>query len=378
MRKALKTLGLALLLISVTHAGSVAAPNGEIRCLNYGDPFLFDFAVDSYTKNTGALTLRVTITYCPETRHKPTCDLLTLSVYPVRGLTYTGEDTLLLPYGDKSPITLSFDVLVPREDTSALIFLWECGGTARFLGPAFVPSGDSVETFWAYPYFYSDLMEERTMRHLEPYLQKDYERAKREWEAQQESLKHVGKSITGHLPRPTPEDSARWQSRQKGITLDSLHKLEQTPETTYTTRFLYIGDTLYVRRMGEYKFRPAETYASREEAEQAMRNRKPDPSKEQHIVIDLRKQEDYEFVEKLVDSLIPMEKTGYYHTVTTYGVIDKIKAHRIEYSIYPRYPGEKPPPGLSKRSRASASAVPLRLEQQVSFQVQRSEMKDRT
>jgi|GEM_PF-3219964 len=274
MSKVLKAIGLALVLSVISNLGSVAAQNGDSGCSDRMSPFLLEFAVDSYTKSTGNLTLKVTITYCPETSIKATCDLLTLSVYPVRGLTYTGEDTLQLPYRGENPFSVFFDVIVPPNDTSALIFLWECG-FARWDGQCFATSGDTLVTFRASPSFYSDLSSERTMRHLEPYLQKDYERAKREWEEEQERLKNVVKSVRRHLPGWSAEEAARRRLPSKTITMDSLHKLEETLLTEYSAQFIQVGDTLYVRRKGEYKFKPAETYASREEMEESRRNRKP-------------------------------------------------------------------------------------------------------
>jgi len=348
MQTLTKLLGLVLVLSAVTHAGSVAAPHREVHCWKHGEPFLFDFAVESYTKNTGAVTLKLTITYCPESSVETDCDLLTLTVYPVRGLSYTGQDTLLLPFRDESPITLLFDVIVPPEDTSALIFLWECGGSARFLGPAFVPGGDSVETFWAYPNYYSDLATERTMRALEPYLQRDYERAKRDWEAKQESLKILyppeGKMSTGKttpeaallskLRTLSPEDSSLFVtlSEQGKRRLLKMRSLERTPLTDAPREVIFLDGTAYVRYRGETKFHPvAPTTDPLAHAQRMTDSIRIEENREYDLTIDLRDPADYQFVRGLVDTLMPTERVGFYRTVVRWKTIMQLREHGIDF-----------------------------------------------
>jgi hypothetical protein len=245
MQKAVKVLGLALLLSAISNMGSVAAQNGDDACLDRMDPFLLDFAIESYTKSTGALTLKVTITYCPETPNKAICDLLTLSVYTVGGLAYTGEDTLQIPYRGGNPISVLFNITVPPNDTGALVFLWECDGMARWDGERFVTTGDTLEASRAGVSWYDGPMMERSMQFMEPYLQQDYERAKREWEAQQESLKQLyppeGTMTTG---KKTRNEAMHYKIRM----------LEMHPLTNKDREEIWVGDTIYVRERGEIKF----------------------------------------------------------------------------------------------------------------------------
>jgi hypothetical protein len=342
MLKAVKVLGLVLLLSAISSVGNVAALNGEIHCLDYGDPFLFEFAVESYTKSTGALTLRVTITYCPETSLKANCDLLTLSVYPVGGLTYTGEDTLLIPYRDQNPYTALFEVTVPPNDTCALVFLWECG-QARWDGQCFATTGDTLVTFRANPSHYGDLARERSLRKDEPYLQKDYERAKREWEAQQESLKHFkGKETTA--PVMNPEDSALVDSlSDKGKRLlGKMRMMEDSPLTHNRRQTVEIEGRWFVRDSGETKFRRVEAKTDeqlRVDAQRYWDSLAANPPGNQYdVILDLRDPEHYGFAKSLLDSLIPADSVGFYRAVmdrpTLIKLISVLRNHPVHRNFW--------------------------------------------
>jgi len=345
MKKVMKAIGLSLLLSGAGYAQTEenpywdqGGPSGPV------EPFGPGFEVVSYNENTGQLTLKFTITYFPDAQLQPTCDLLMMVVYPFRGLTYAGPDTFYVPYRTENPYSTLLEVTIPPNDTSYLVFWEECGDVARDYGRAFVTTGDTLVT-WGGTGGYSRYLAIEWTERQKPFSREEYERAKREWEERQEQLKSVGKSTTGHLRRLTPEDSARVKVWRREITLDSLHKLEEKPLTDKNAQVIQVGDTLYIRKKGEYKFRVAETFNSWEEYLESRRNLKPeDLVSEVHIVIDLRDPEDYNFVKGLVDSLIPMEKPGYYHTVAKMSVIDAIKTHRIGYMRYPRYPGESGPP----------------------------------
>ena len=347
MSKLWKVIGLALLFgAQISFGGGQLGTGKAMRHFPGGlvEPFGPGFEVVSYAKNTGQLKLKFSITYFPDAQLQPTCDPLMMTVYPFDGLIYTGPETLLVPYQIENPYSTLWELTLPPNDTSYLVFREECGNTAYHYGITFVTTGDTLLTRWGSGGHDGLLILEWSDRHQLKSLE-DYERAKREWEERQERLKHVGKSTTGHLPRPTPEDSGRVKAWQREITLDSLHKLEEKPLTDRNAQVIQVGDTLYIRKKGEYKFRVAETFNSWEEYLESRRNLKPeDLVSEVHIVIDLRDPEDYNFVKGLVDSLIPMEKPGYYHTVAKMSVIDAIKTHRIGYMRYPRYPGESGPP----------------------------------
>jgi len=296
----------------------------------------------SYDKSTGQLILDLSIEWHFFVPDLTTCEVVTVHATGVDGLEYSGPERWEVQPDTLTPdFSTRLQVMAPPNDTSGLSVVIECGKYQHKSPRYFITTADTLQVLASNPREWPKMPTEKENRQNRL---KDYERAKREWEEEQERLKHVGKSITGHLPRGSTDDSAFERPPSREMTLDSLHKLEETPLTELSGQFVQVGETLYVRREGEYKFKPAETYSSREEAVQARKNREPDWSREDHIVMDLRKQEDYDFVKKFVDSLIPMEKEGYFHTVTTIDVTDKVRARRIEYAPYPSYPGQSGPP----------------------------------
>ncbi len=285
--------------------------------------------------------------------YKDTCHNLRLTVDSIIDLEYYGQKQWDIYIDSVTSFSTNVEVKVPLNDTSGFIIKTNCNIFPHKWDRYFITYRDTVYSMWGDPsQYYIDgassplplpTEEENRMNRL-----KDYERAKREWEEKQKQLKTAHKSVRGHLPGWSAEEAEKRRYKSNTITLDSLHKLEEMPLTELSGQFVQVGETLYVRHKGEYKFKPAEMYSSREEMEQSRRNREPDLTQEKHITIDLRKQDDYDFLKQLVDSLIPMEKKGYYHTVTTFRIIDKIKKRNIEYAPYPRFPGEITPPGPSK------------------------------
>ena len=361
MSKLLKVTVLALLFAVIWGAA------GEVQAtVKVGARYLPKFVPLSYVKGTGEVKLKITIQRDLDDPQAP-WDEVTLTAYGVdlkyrgdttrwdnpysgfsdsKSLEYYGDSTWLARFDQQGHYSTTFDLTVPDNDTSCFVILLEFDGYSFYQGQCFVTTGNTLNTFIAWPNYWGALQLERSNRRKHV-PREEHERAKREWEERQEQLKkHKSKGTTKYLHGLSAEEVERMRSESsKTITMDSLHKLEEEPLTDYNAQLIQVGDSLYIRKKGEYKFRVAETYNSWEESLEAKRNLKPeDLVSEVHIVIDLRDPEDYNFVKGLVDSLIPMEKPGYYHTVAKMSVIDAIKTHRIGYMRYPRYPGESGPP----------------------------------
>ncbi len=355
-----KIVGLILLLFSL----SGKAEEEEIGNWDRGysgpvEPFAPGYEVISFDKGSGELTLKFTITYYPDAYLKADCDELMMVLYPFDGLVNKGEDTLYVPYGKENPYTVLLNLTLPPNDTSYLVFREQCGKTAYHYGITFITI-DTLVADWGTGGRDRALGSEWGVRHW-PDPQSDYERAKREWEERQKELKHVGRGVTGRLPREGSEGDTLEGPPSRGLTLDSLRKLEENPLTEATAQVVQVGETLYIRHRGESKFEVMETYGSREEAMHASKNRPPDLSKRVHIVLDLRKQEDYDFAKGVVDSLVPMERAGYYHTVVGYFEMEKLRQRHIRQNHYPYYPGELPPPPAPRDSSPSPRTKPRRV-----------------
>jgi hypothetical protein len=346
MLKAAKVLGLALLIAVVWNAASHAQTDKDPFVMGSDIPpwpMIYEFETVSYSKGTGQLTVKLTISYVPESRLKALCDEFLVTVYPMSGLIYSGPDTIYVPYRTQSPYPIMLDLtLTGAADTSCIVFLWECGEIAFYFGRCYVPTGDTLNTFAAWPNYWSDLAEERTMKHLEPYLQKDYERAKREWEAQQESLKHVGKGSL--YIAISPEDSALADSlSEKGKRLlANMRSLERSPLIDEERQNVEIEGRWFVRERGETKFRRIQGKTLEElraETQHFYGSLEAYPPDSTHdVILDLRDSANYDFAKSLLDSLIPTDSVGFYRAVMNRPTLMKLDQHGIRFWLTECWP----------------------------------------
>jgi hypothetical protein len=339
MKKVVKAVGLALLLSVAMSAGQQVnatiegGPSGPV------EPFGPGLEVVSYAKNTGQLKMKFTITYFPDAQLQPTCEQLMMTMYPFDGLTYNGPDTLLVPYKTENPYSTLWELTLPPNDTSYLIFREECDRVAYHYGIMFVTTGDTLVTRWESGGRDGELSFEWTFRHwADP--REDYERAKREWEARQESLKlFKGKSTTGHGLRLTPEDSATFNTlSEKGKRqFVRMRHLERTPLTDEDRQWIEVDGRWYVREHGDYKFRhvPGKTmeeiHAETQRYQDSLAANPPNNLYD--IILDLRDPKDYDIAYSLTDSLVATKEIGFYRTVVTRPVLMKLIQKGIDYQL---------------------------------------------
>ncbi len=342
MCNAVRALGLALWFAVVSSATGYAqsdeypywdqnGPSGPV------EPFGPGYEVVSYDENSGHLTLKFTITYFPDAYLKATCEVLMMTMYPFDGLIYAGPDTLLVPYRTQNPYSTVWELTLLPNDTSYLVFREECDRTAYHYGITFVTTGDTLITRWGTGGRDGELVLEWTVRRW-PDPREDLERAKREWEAQQESLKHFkGKETTG--PVMNPEDSALVDSLsdQGKRQLGKMRIMENSPLTDYERQTIEIEGRWFVRDRGETKFRRVEAKTDeqlRADAQRYWDSLGANPPKNAYdLILDLRDRGNYEFAKSLLDSLIAADSAGFFRAVmdrpTLIKLIDKgIKYHR--------------------------------------------------
>lgn len=348
MSKLLKALGLVLLLSAVGYADDdeyvpwdQGGPPGPV------EPFAPGFEVVSYAKNTGHLTLKFTITYFPDAQLQPTCDPLMMTVYPFDGLTYTGPETLLVPYRTENPYSTVWELTLPPNDTSYLVFREECDSVAYHYGITFVTTGDTLFTRWGTGGRDGELVFEWTFRHW-PDPREDLERAKREWEEEQKRLKveypPEGTMTTGKttpdaamlskLRSLSPEDSAVFvtlSERGKKRFL-KMRNLERSPLTDATREVIGVDGTMYVRYRGETKFHIVEpTTDPMTHGKKFMDSLRIAQNKDYDLTVDLRNPDDYEFIDNLVDTLVPTEQTGFFRAVVKWKIIMQLRDRSIDF-----------------------------------------------
>jgi hypothetical protein len=318
------------------------ARTGRYQCWDQGgpstpvEPFAPGYEVVSYERYSGELKLKFSITYFPNSQLKPDCDTLLMTVYPFNGLTFTGPDSFWVPYRDINPYSTVWLVTLPLNDTSYLVFREKCGNTAYHYGLTFVTTADTLVIRWGSGDRDRELVYEWTMRSWEPYLQKDYERTKREWEKQQEQLKRFkGKGTTG--PVMKPEDSALVDSlsdRGKRL-LGRMRQLERRPLTDQERQWFVIDGRWYLRERGEREFHLVKGKTMdeiRAEAQRRWDSLLADPSGPRYdVILDLREKAAYEAARLLTDSLIETGEAGFYRVVVDKATLTELIQRGIKY-----------------------------------------------
>ncbi|MFZ5981485.1 MAG: hypothetical protein ACOYVF_12735 [Candidatus Zixiibacteriota bacterium] len=133
---------------------------------------------------------------------------------------------------------------------------------------------------------------------------------------------------------PTKEE----QKIQRQI--ERLHKMEESPLTERESQHIMVGDTLYTRNRGEYKFHQAEMFTDFEAYGQKATEveRAEEHARIYEITLDLRDPQEFEYVKGLVDSLVPMEEEGFYRATVTGAIKKQLRANKIKLGIYPEKP----------------------------------------
>ncbi len=303
------------------------------------DPFAPGYEVISYDKSTGDLTLKFTITYFPGALFPPTCDQLMMLMYPFDGLVYTGPDTLLVPYQTRDTFSTLWDLNLPPNDSSYLVFRQECDRVGLHYGLRFVTTGDTLVINWGTGEHHRSIETEWTVRHWGDRLE-EYERAKREWEERQQSRNGRGRMAVPVKPGDSAffESLSDYDKRLYGRML----QLEREPLTDGRSQEFWIGGKCFKRRKGEYEFK--ETKLETQEETRARHHRYWDslaanpPNNVYHLILDLREPHDYEYAVSLIDSLSPTEEQGNFRVDINRDVYKKLLEKGIKVQRADRMP----------------------------------------
>ena len=114
----------------------------------------------------------------------------------------------------------------------------------------------------------------------------------------------------------------------------------------------WIDGWFYQRHRGEYKFRKSRGTTDPEGRSRAIRDSLAASLADQmhDFSVDLREKSDFDFVRQRVDSLWPMERSGFYHICVKKKLIDEIERSGIKVGNYPLYPGDTMAPSGQKKN----------------------------
>ncbi len=218
------------------------------------------------------------------------------------------------------------ELIIPKNDTSGLqIVVTKDGNRWNAFDIYFVTTGDTIQTFSRDP---------RTITQAEVRVP-DY---------------------SDRLPHERPGFKPGVKESSHHVTdTEKKARMEREPLTHADNQAILVDGETWARSRGEYKFHKMKSSSDphgdikRRSAEYYELNK----HREQDISLDLRKPEDYNFVEELVGrKLEEMDSVGYYHGMISKENLNKIQDHGILYSNYPKFPQK-----IKKRSKEQQDMI---------------------
>jgi hypothetical protein len=329
------------------------------------------------------------------------CEEITITVDSLEGVVYDGPSEWVAQVEKNRTYSVVLDVTIPHNDTShisiEIIGVNERGWVTGWASNYFVTTGDSVEVYYGDPRY---VREHPVQKAPKKRITKYSEDQLKPGETRPGTLRQMVMDKDGNLVpidsveedtsrsaemRPGPNGETmlyKWdkdgnliclgpstKARRDSVTgrsgndslsgMELLREMEKTPCTGVTGQRVFIGDDVWVRREGEYKFHKAEPIKDIDAYFEEKRRKHPKKKLEKrHVTMDLRKVEDYEFVRERVDSLMETEREGFYHAEVSKSVYHELRKRGIPWKPYPGYPdkAKKGQGGNVTESRESGSS----------------------
>jgi hypothetical protein len=329
-------------------------------------PFDLSFEPTPMPSGPGPANLRVSIS-------PNLCENVTITVTKIDKLEYSGDMSWSFHGVPEDTYSFELEVVVPSNDTSGIEIEVKCDPWSEDVVAYFVTTMDKVEY-----YYYNPRLRFPSSKHKAPKKSIDYGHLSsvpgtvgdpgRGYVIDAEGNVFPAESlgIVDSIGKPFAEEQStvpdrskvmvkdqdgKWISVDTAWLFDSLrtakikaqreemHKLEETPLTETSLQWFNIGDTVYVRRRGEYKFHVRET--TTDPTGYTMRYRdslRISQGKVFERIFDLRNPADYQYVSGLVDSLIPTDSAGFYRATIDWKTVLQCQEKGISF----HKPGWKP------------------------------------
>jgi hypothetical protein len=347
-------------------------------------PFEITATPEPFPTGAGSVNLQVTVT--PHIA----CEEITVAIDSIDNLHYVGEASLLIKAAQESTFTVDLNIVIPSNDTSGLHVNVAGGEWNRSVPIYFVTMEDTVHYYFGRPR--NNLSS--TVRKA-PKKSIDYSDLSSEpgtvgdpghgyvIDAEGNVFPDESLGVVDSIGKPAAERQSVAPDRSKVMVKDQdgkwirvdtawlfdsvrtakieadrekMHKLEETPLTEYNYQPIKVGDTVYVRRRGEYKFHLQEM--TTDPTGYTLRYRdslRISQGKVFEFIFDLRNPADFEYVSGLVDSLIPTDSAGFYRATIDWKTVLQchekgISFHKPVWTPYKK-PAESPQDHSSEKKK---------------------------
>ncbi|MGH8016349.1 MAG: hypothetical protein ACREBV_09175, partial [Candidatus Zixiibacteriota bacterium] len=362
-------------------------------------PYPIDLMIEPVPMPTvaGPVNLRVNIIF------KEKCEDAKIAISGIDNLEYIGDTVWNISSNQLDANTLNLNLVIPENDTSGIGLTFSCSkyGDLRWL--AFFTAGHEGVKFYEYnprgfrkaPKKTIDMSDppiEEAWKHsaknspggymlftkddkgsFVPFVGDDYRIEQNLW-----GLTHEGEFVpwdslmkehqveAGDATMPVygswdrsktwivGKDGKRTQVDRQWLLdslkqaktqeqLDDMQRREQIPCTLSGERIIVDGEA-WQRKKSDYKFQKAKIGTDIDKMQREFIDSvgAVTPDTAYHITLDLRTKADSDFVAGYIDSLVPMDREGFYHARTKREIVALFEKSGIKKGIYPFYPGELP------------------------------------
>jgi len=262
------------------------------------------------------------------------CNEMQVSFVPLKNLTIVGETTFRGPIAKNTPFIARLRVMIPDNDTSGIgIKIDQCGLTG-LLSKFFITTGETIITSSRDPASGPSIAPSGSVIEFDEIPMTSRPIPLPDSAAIKERRRRTD-SLNVRLQQQLKEDIEAEERRRKQ---EEMRELEKTPLTDDEVQWIQVGDEMWGRKKGEYKFRPARevNYPHlQERLEYIIENMAPDSGYE--VILDLRDPEDLDYLKSMTIDLRPDEREGFYRCTVTRENLQHIVRRKI-YWMAPRHP----------------------------------------
>lgn len=327
-------------------------------------PFQIKFETASDASSDGTNVLRIFVSTNSSISIFRDCDTVQLEILEIHHLGYSGPHKITRLF-DRDTIVIDLPIDIPANDTSGLEFRFSGCGQRQHDNAFWVLNGDSVEFYRGNPRLLPRALFPPNSRKGPP-KGREVRKPSTGPKITYGYIDEDGKFIEGEPPKKKPyvskyigeldpsDSTMAWKRNDSGwleptkirtkrdIDIEKMREKEKTPLTEYDTQHISVGDEIWGRNKGEYKFTKVvmttDRYGTMRHRADSIRALTKD--RKYDLILDLRDSADYNFVRSLVNKLEATDSSGYYRVTMQKDDVLKLGVRNIKYSSYPRYPGQ--------------------------------------
>ena len=315
-------------------------------CLLYSSAFaklMPTWPIEVYFETEDVISTDNSLQYSLEfTPISPQCDMIEISVESFNGLVYFGDTYWKIPFDDLENYTKYVDILIPANDTSRIELTVKCDNHDYTIIRKFITVENRIEIM-------RGVLDVNQNGIIEPQFEDYIEIVTSEEIPENDSndsleTEHINNDRMVDEPLydgPLASFMTNYERKNYDklssteLELIYMRSFEQEPLKDKDREYYPIGELLFVRDRGEYKFRPIRDYTQKKEYYQNLQDSLlPVPQKgEYDVTIILSNSDDYDYVSSLIDVIAPTIRSDFYRAIINDKIFNKLTLKKIKFKI---------------------------------------------